>query len=303
MVYIVYGEDEYLVKKSIKKLISKNHKAESYDYNIYELQDSTIVNIINEIQIMSLFKKNKVIVINDSSNLWQKYIKEKKFVDALFNHNQKTMIIVKSLHIDFVVNKEFKQFNILKIKNCTKMQLLLLVNKVCNSFKVNITQEAIDFLLENLPNNVNIFLNELSKLKLINKKITLDIVKDIIPKYFEENIFKTIGYILKKDYKSFWVQYNYYNIINYDKIKLINILAYQLELIRDIKILVNQKKNSEYISKILNISQFQVKILKEYLNSSLNINNILLKLYELDYNIKKGKFDKNIAIDLFFLNI
>lgn len=303
MVYIIHGQDEYLVKKNIKYLIKKNHKEKNYDYNEYELQDDTISNIINEIQIISLFEENKVIVINDSSNLWQKYIKEKKFVHALLNHNQKIMIIIKSLNIDFKVNKEFKQFNIVKIKNYTRAQLSLLVNKVCNNFKINITQEAIDFLLEHLPSDVNIFLNELSKLKSIKEKITLKIINDVIPRYFEENIFKTIAYILKKDYTNFWIQYDYYNMINYDKIKLINILVYQLELIRGMKILVKQNKNNEYIAKTLNISQFQVKILQQYLNTSLNINNILLKLYELDYNIKKGKFNKNIAIDLFFLNI
>lgn len=303
MVYIIHGQDEYLVKKNIKLLIKKNHKEKSYDYNEYELQDDIVVNIINEIQIISLFEENKVIVINDSSNLWQKYIKEKKFVYALLNHSQKIMIIIKSLNIDFKVSEEFKQFNIIKIKNYTRAQLLLLVNKVCNNFKINITQEAINFLLEHLPSDVNIFLNELSKLKSIKEKITLKILNDVIPRYFEENIFKTIAYILKKDYKNFWIKYDYYNMINYDKIKLINILVYQLELIRGMKILVKQNKSNEYIAKTLNISQFQIKILEQYLNTSLNINNILLKLYELDYNIKKGKFNKNIAIDLFFLNI
>ncbi|WP_338980758.1 DNA polymerase III subunit delta [Spiroplasma endosymbiont of Lasioglossum malachurum] len=303
MVYIVHGQDEYLVRKNIEQLIKKNHKKENYDYNLYELQEDTIVNIINEIQIMSIFEENKVIVINDSSNLWQKYIKEKKIVNALLNHNQKTMIIIKSLNVDFKISREFQQFNIIKIKNYTKSQLLLLINKVCNSFKINITQEATNFLLEYLPNDVSIILNELSKLRLIGKKITSDIIIEVVPKYFETNIFKTVEYILKKDYNNFWRQYNYYNVINYDKIKLINILVYQLELIRDIKILVKQKKSNEDISNILNISKFQVKILEQYLNINLNINNILLKLYELDYNIKKGKFNKNIAIDLFFLNI
>ncbi|WDA54731.1 MAG: DNA polymerase III subunit delta [Spiroplasma endosymbiont of Drosophila atripex] len=303
MVYIVHGQDEYLVRKNIEQLIKKNHKKENYDYNLYELQEDTIVNIINEIQIMSIFEENKVIVINDSSNLWQKYIKEKKFVNALLNHNQKTMIIIKSLNVDFKISREFQQFNIIKIKNYTKSQLLLLINKVCNSFKINITQEATNFLLEYLSNDVSIILNELSKLRLIGKKITSDIIIEVVPKYFETNIFKTVEYILKKDYNNFWTQYNYYNVINYDKIKLINILVYQLELIRDIKILVKQKKSNEDISNILNISKFQVKILEQYLNINLNINNILLKLYELDYNIKKGKFNKNIAIDLFFLNI
>lgn len=303
MVYIVHGQDEYLVKKNIKHLIKKNHTEKKYDYNVYELQDDTIVNIINEIQIISLFEENKVIVINDSSNLWQKYIKEKKFINALLNHNQKIMVIVKILNIDFKVSEEVNQFNIIKVKNYTKRQLLLLVNKVITSFKINITQEAIDLLLEYLPNDINTILNELSKLKLINEKITLDIINDIVPKYVEENIFKTISYLLKRDYKNFWVQYNYYNVINYDKIKLINIIVYQLELIRGMRILVNQNKSNEYIAKILNVSQFQVKIFEQYLNTTLNINNILLKFYELDYNVKKGRFNKNIAIDLFFLNI
>lgn len=83
---------------------------------------------------------------------------------------------------------------------------------------------------------------------------------------------------------------------------MINILAYQLELIRDIKILINQNHNYEQISRKINIPTFQVKLLSQYAMNILYINNNLLKLYELDANIKKGKCNKNIAINLFFLS-
>ncbi|WP_342276648.1 DNA polymerase III subunit delta [Spiroplasma endosymbiont of Nebria brevicollis] len=302
MVHIVYGQDQYLIKKNIEILIKKHHKDNDYNYSSYNLLNTTIANIISEIQTISLFETNKVIVIDDENHEYREWIKDEKFCYALLNHSDKIMIIIKIQSDDFKANSISDKFNIIKVKNYTKTQLELFINKVCTSFKISITKSAIDFLIANLPNETNIFINELKKLRHVNELITLEIIQDIIPHYFNDNIFKTINYLLKKDYKKFWIQFNYYNTINYDKIKMINILAYQLELIRDIKILINQNHSYEQISQKINIPSFQVKLLSQYTMNSLHINNNLLKLYELDANIKKGKCDKNIAIDLFFLS-
>ncbi|WP_308149468.1 DNA polymerase III subunit delta [Spiroplasma sp. AdecLV25b] len=302
MVHIVHGQDQYLIKKNIESLIKKHHKNNDYNYSSYQLHDTTIANIISEIETISLFETNKILVINDENHEYLKHIKDERFSYALLNHSDKVMIIIKIQSDDFKTNNIDSSFNIIKVKNYTKVQLELFINKVCASFKISITKPAIDFLTANLPNEVNVFINELKKLRSINELITLEIVQEIVPHYFNNNVFKTIDYLLKKDYKKFWIQFNYYNTINYDKIKMINILAYQLELIRDIKILINQNHNYEQISRKINIPTFQVKLLSQYAMNILYINNNLLKLYELDADIKKGKCDKNIAIDLFFLS-
>lgn len=303
MVHIVHGLDEYLIKKNIKILIKKMHQDRAYHLFTYSLQAHLLEDIINEIKTISLFAEHKVIVINDEHNLWEKFIKNEKFADALLNHNSKVTIFIKSMVLNFKINKDIiNNFKILKINNYTKMKLQTLIKKVCCSFKINITSSAINFLIANLPNDINIFLNELGKLRNFNELVTLEVVKNIVPLYFENNNFKTIQYFLMNDYKNFWINFNYYNVINYDKINLINFLIYQLQLMRDIKILINYNQNFEQIAKALNISQFQIKLLTQYSINALNINNILLKLYKLDYNIKKGNCNKNIAIDLFFLN-
>lgn len=302
MVHIVHGQDQYLVKKNIETLIKKHHKDKNYNYIRYQLNDANITNIISEIKTISLFEINKIIVIDDENYDYSKYIKDEKFCYTLLNHNDNVMIIIKIQSDDFKINNVSEKFNIIKIKNYTKKQLELFINKMAVSFKINISKPAVNFLIGNLPNEVNIFINELKKLQGINELITLEIVQDIIPNYFNDNVFKTIDYLLKKDYKKFWIQFNYYNTINYDKIKMINILAYQLELIRDIEILINQNYNHEQICKKINIYPLQVKLLAQYTMNNLHINNNLLKLYELDANIKKGKCNKNIAINLFFLS-
>lgn len=302
MVHVVHGQDQYLVKKNIEFLIKKHHKDNDYNYSSYKLNDITIANIISEIQTISLFETNKIIVIDDENSEYYEYINHDKFCYVLLNHSDKVMIIIKIKSDSVKTNNIINNFNIIKVKNYTKTQLELFINKLCASFKISITKPAIDFLIANLPNETNVFINELKKMQHINELITLEIIEDIIPHYFNDNIFKTIDYLLKKDYQKFWTQFDYYNTIKYDKIKMINILAYQLELIRDIKILINQNYNYEQISRKINISPFQVKLLSQHTINSLHINNNLLKLYDLDANIKKGKCDKNIAIDLFFLS-
>lgn len=203
MVHVVHGQDQYLVKKNIEFLIKKYHKDNDYNYSSYKLNDITIANIISEIQTISLFETNKIIVIDDENSEYYEYINHDKFCYALLNHSDKVMIIIKIKSDSVKTNNIINNFNIIKVKNYTKTQLELFINKVCASFKIIITKPAIDFLIANLPNETNVFINELKKMQHINELITLEIIEDIIPHYFNDNIFKTIDYLLKKDYQKF----------------------------------------------------------------------------------------------------
>ena len=62
MIYLFYGEEEFLISEEIKKLISKN-KIDSNSISRYDLEVDSIKNVIDDACTISLFDGNKFIVV------------------------------------------------------------------------------------------------------------------------------------------------------------------------------------------------------------------------------------------------
>gem|GEM_PF-910874 len=77
-------------------------------------------------------------------------------------------------------------------------------------------------------------------------------------------------------------------------------MIYQLELMRNIKLLLTKNYSYQQIMTKLNISQIQINSLLKLQLELKTINLLLVKGHEVDFQIKTGKIAKNLAFDLFF---
>ena len=80
-------------------------------------------------------------------------------------------------------------------------------------------------------------------------------------------------------------------------------MANQFRLIYQSKELYKKGNREDTISKILNVHPYRVKLALEKSKnySSKILLNYLLKLAEMDFKIKNGLIDKNLALELFIL--
>ena len=147
--------------------------------------------------------------------------------------------------------------------------------------------------------------NEVEKLCLYSKHITYDIVDTLVSKPLDENVFDLTSAILQKDRQKMFMIYHDLMILNEEPIKLIVLIANQMRLIYQVKLLVRKGYNDKEIGKILSINHYRLKYLRQE-GQDYDLNELLEcidQLSKLDVEIKTGKIDKKVGLELFMIRI
>ncbi len=304
MLYLLYGNKEYLIQKEIKK-ISKNF--DNININKFDLNNDIINNIINDCMTLSLFNDKKLVICENANMFTGSTSKDSEIIEEYLNNpNPDTTLI-------FTVNNE-------KIDERKKITKLIKKNGIVKSFNENenphqivkrllkgyqIDNVLINLLIDRVGENNQILENEIEKLKLYKEDniITKDDILNVTTKKIDPNTFALLDYIVKND-KNKALEI-YYELIkmNEEPIKIITMLANQFRIMYQSKELLKKGLSEKDIAATLKIHPYRVKLAIQ--NGRKYNSDLLLKyisdLADMDINIKTGKTDKNLALELFIL--
>lgn len=313
---VFYGLDIFLLNQATNNYLKVNYLKLGLDSNwdssnatvTYYLEpeyfDLTIERILREASNLDLFSTKKVIFINDyhlvlntNSKKFNEFISK---IEQFSNNIVVFKILTNKLKPQVFGSKVEK----ILINSYNKDQLKKWILNENIKYQIKFAPGVLNVLVSLLPNSLNIIKNELEKLSNLNQIVNVEQIRNLSSKYFSHNPYKLINAWLNKDYFTFWFQYrSYWEKINYDKLNLFSIAIYQLELIRNIKLLLEKKFSNQEIIEKMNISVIQLKNLSIIELQVQEINQLLIKAHQLDFQLKKGKIAKNLAIDLFFCKI
>lgn len=94
-------------------------------------------------------------------------------------------------------------------------------------------------------------------------------------------------------------------ILNEEPIKLIVLIAGQMRLIYQVKLLDRKGYNDKEIGKILGVNPYRLKYIRQE-GKDFDLNELLEcldALSKLDVEIKTGKMDKKMGLELFMIRI
>ena len=309
MIYILYGTVSYLIEQQINKIINESN-IDPNNINKYDLLVDNINMIINDASSMSLFEDKKLIVVNNAVC----FTGAKKDIDTtlleqyLNNINENTIII-------FIVNNE----KLDERKKITKLVNKIGIIKEYNSAdKESIVKRLFDdytispsdikLLIERVGDDITLLDSEIEKIKLYknnDKNITTEDILNLTTKSLETNNFKLIDAIISNDKKIAISLYNERLKLNEEPIAIIIALANKIRIMYQVKQLYMNGYTENNIASILKIHPYRVKLANQ--NSKKYDSKLLIKyLYELsnlDIQIKSGKIDKILALELFILSI
>lgn len=309
MNYLLYGSEEYLIKLEINK-IKEKYQIDDQDVSSFNLQDESLKDILDNASTFSLFSNKRLIIIENSyifTGATGNKSQDTKYLEKyLENPNQDTILIftivtdkLDSRKKIVTLFKEKGQVLELNDINVRKLVLDMFGNYKIDSANLNL-------LIDRVGNNLNILNQEINKIKTYKGEDLLINESDILnltTKTIDTDIFHLIDNIVLKNKKN--ALESYYEMIKLgeEPIKIIVILANQFRLIYQVKIL-SSKRNSIYdMMSILGQKKYPIEKAQE--RSRKFSNEILIeylkKLAELDVNIKSGKIDKNIGLELFML--
>ena len=302
MLYLLVSNSYHILDEEIKKIV-KDEKYEVIDYLKTTLED-----IVMEASYSDLFSNKKILIIKNATFLSTK-IDTSSLDKYLLNINPNTILIFTCNNIDerLKIVKTFKDSYNYKINNILYQKDI--VNKlieIAEKKDYNLSIESAIYISKSSLDNYDIAYNNLEKIFLYyNKpcKINESDVINLVSVSLEENNFKFIESVINNDTGNAFKILNDLKIKKIEPLSLFNLLAREYRLMLILKE-EYQKKSRSYIMKLLNIRDWQLeKLLKqasrynrEYLEDK------LIEICEYDYQIKTGKIDKFLALELFILN-
>lgn len=305
MIYLFYGTKEFQIKKEIAK-IEKNFDKINISY--FNLENDNIKDVIEDANTISLFDDKKLIICENSAMFTRgSSINADIVLDYLNNPNPNTTIIftLNNETIDGVkkITKLIKKVGTVKEFN-EDININTLVKKELKDY--NISSNDINLLIERVGNNPLILENEIEKIKIYknnDKTITNNDIINLTHKNVDIDIFKLIDYIVKdnKD-KALEIYYEMLKV-NEEPIKIIIMLSNQFRIMYQSKELFKKGHTEKDIASILKIHPYRVKLA---IQNSRNYNSKTLLKYindlaDIDIDIKTGKTNKDLALELFIL--
>ena len=307
-IYLISNESFRLIDKEISKIVKDN------SYEIFNLNKSSIKEVLEEAAYFSLDNNKKFLVVSNSDIFGSDKIDE-SITDALINYfnnpNLNTVIIFttqKPIDSRKKIVKELKSKY--KIINTPKMDKKTINSLLTNYVKENdfdIDYQSVNYIVNNCYNNLDIMFNELDKIMLYYNfpcRIKYQDVVAIVGTELDNNNFHFVSAVVEKKLDEALKLLNSLKIYKVDSNVLATLLAREYRLMYYVKKMYQNKISLSEICSNLSLADWQVNKLYNngihYSESELLKN--LVDLCNIDMNIKKGIWDKDIALYGFLLD-
>ena len=313
--YLLYGEELFLLESSLKK-IKSNFGEMVKGINYILIDENNLNELISDIETPAFGYEKKLIIVKNSG-LFKKEAKKKNIElinlkDRLNTYiNENINIIKDSVVLVFIEEDAQKQELlstiekygvVVKFDYQKPIQIEKRIKVICNSYKVNISQDVIKYFIESCGTNMQELINEIRKLIEYageNGTITKEDIDKLAIKKLESVIFELTDNLGKKQIK--------------EALDVLNNLIYSKEPIQKILITLYNHFKKLYFTKlalntnkdlitVLNLKPNQTFLINKYKTQakyfSLNeLKIILQKLIDLDYGYKIGKIDLQIGLE------
>lgn len=307
--YLIVADDEKVVQFYLHDILSRL-KTDSDNKIVYDLNVSSLSDILDEASMISLFDSYKIIIGNnfdlgkltdDDVDYLKRYLSAKK---------SDTTIILITSKVDARRSsyKLFKDnFKIIDaIKSDNSDDLVLYVKKVVKEKGYQISDMDINYFLSKVGNDINNINSELDKLfiyKQETKKVDMHDIELLIADNIDNIVYEFTNAIIDNDYNKVAQMYNNFKIQNVSFDYLLSILANNFHQLLTIKLLNNEGKSNMEIAKIIGKKEYYVKknLERTFQYSISDFAYYIAKLAQIDYNFKSGKSNID-ELELFLLS-
>lgn len=308
--YLIYGVDKYLIDKEIDKIIKKN-KIDNNSIIRYSLNEDSIDNILEDANTFNLFSDTKLIIVNDANIFTSSNdILTDKIINYLNNYNDKSYLVFTLLSDKIDNRKKITKVmsdkgNVIDLNKKDVDTNYIISYLKENGYQINMSDARM--ILNKVGNNLFSINNELDKLmlfKLEDKVIDKNSIDLLINENIDSSLFALVDSITNKD-KNKMLKLYHECLLESDPIMIINMLANKYILLYQVKRLISDGYSDDRIAKELEVHPYPVKLARNmcYSYSVKEILDIILKLANLDKDIKLGNVNGEVGLEFLLLSI
>ncbi len=306
--YLITSDDLLAAKDKIAEI--KNALDPSYEELSYDLDEDTLSDVVDELSTISLFDNPKFVVVKNASkvvSMKTDYLKD--LYKAMNNLDSQNVLILL-----FLENVDFKSDNFetlrryanlidVRIKNIPKDQY---INNYLNSNGYQIEEDALNLLITYVEDlySLRSALDQLMCYKKDELKIELKDIKKMINPPMDDNIYSIIDAVINKDKKRCFECLRDLKLHSVKSSYIISLLINKFQEMYNISILVKANTSQNDIATIFNVKPGRAYYMMKAAKSSSiqQIKRNLNLLNELDLDIKSGKKNDDLGLELYLLN-
>ena len=303
--YLIEYNDIYLLNNKIDELINKEFKEASK--SVYDLEEETLDNALNDLDTYSFLTERKIIIIKNINKLEDDKF-TKHLMKYLDNPNNDNLLILTTnkLNMTKKINKELKnKTNYLKLEANLEKE----IKTMLKGYKID--TNCINMLIEYSNNNIDIIKTECDKLinyKESDKNITKDDIEKIVVKHLGDSnnlVFDLVKYIASKDKRRSLEEYEKLKEYSIDDIALTGLLESQLRLMVQVNMLMKRRYSKDEIAKTLSQHPYRIQKTMELVRTITNkeLTKLIQNLSEMDYKIKSGKIAPKDQMLMYIINL
>jgi len=326
-VYLLYGEEEYLLETSIKKM-KKIFGELLNGINYIQIDDKNVENLISDIETPAFGYEKKLIIIKNSG-LFKKSKKtgeekEKKaskgssLQEKIASYISENIDIINESVILVFIEKEVATNELYKVlqnkgivcnfEKLKPVQISKRIKAICNAYKVNIDEDTMTYFIENCGTSMMTLINEIRKLiEYVGEKgtITKKDIEKLSIKELDSVIFDLTDSLGQKNIKQ---ALEILKELLYNKEPIQKILITLYNHLRKIYITILAEKYNANLAEALNLKPNQMFLTSKYKKQSKyfkekELKNILQQLIDLDYKSKQGLIDVTAGLEAIIASI
>ena len=311
MIYFLYGEDSFRSKQKLREIIDGYKKVHKSGLNLIyaDAKEKTFVDFYSNFKTTSMFAEKKLVVLKNvfaNAKFQEDFLENIKKIEEL-----KDIVVIFESEAPDQRTKIFKQLS--KTAKCQEFNFLqpaMLKKWIALQFEnngVKINYSALDLLAVFVKNDLWRMANEIKKLSSYKKgsEITREDVLLLVRPNIENDIFKTIDALAGKE-KQLALSLLHKHIEDGDNaLYLLSMISYQFRNLLIIKELQEKQKSYSEIARKSGLHPFVAQ--KTYALCSHfsfpQLKKIYQKIFQADSDIKTGKIEPELALDLLICEI
>lgn len=306
--YIISSDDKEAAINKIEEI--KNSVSTEFDEVSYDLEEDGLYSVVDEMTTVSLFSTPKFIIVKNSEaivNAKENALAELyKAMNDMESENIMIFLFYKGFNFSddkLMKLKKYSSYIDIKLKNIPIDEY---IKKAFNDDNYIIEDQALSLLksyiedLASAKSSVEI----LKCYKADDKLITDKDVKKMINEPLEDNVYQLVEAVIDNDKKRMFQCFKDLKHASIQASYLVSLLINKFQELYNVSILVKANVSKNEIANIFNVTDGRAYYMTKNAKSTnlASIKRNLDLLNELELNIKSGKIEQNLGLELYFLN-
>jgi len=318
-VLFLYGEENYFIQNVKRELEIQVVEKNKENISTYDLLETPIDEVITDAETFPFFGERKLIFAENPNFVLSRPQK------LPFEHHLEYLERYVHSPVDYTVLVFIAPYN--KIDKRKKASQLLMKKAVSLKFEhikerdihkwihqfgkiynLQFDQEAVQFLEANASVDLHLLENEIKKLSLFlgaERFVSKQVAEQMLSQTVDSSALALVDAVISRNYEEALNVFKELSLLNESVIGLLALLAHQFRLILQVKLLKQKGYNEYQMRNQIGGHPYPIKLAsqRERNFTTDRLQSIIHRLAETDANIKTGRVEEDIAVELLLYDL